>query len=266
MRFLSDVGGGTVAGFQGKGIVLVEDEDGFQMPVPVNEVVVITTTDHNIAIPQKAAPNQPKPREPHFSKEQPAPVAPVSEDPAERPLTYKPKPLERKDGERLNLYLDFLPVDVKEFTRTTFETYLVNDCNYYVTYTYLSRENAVWHLRAQGIAEPNTKVFLEEISHAQLNDIEHVTIQALAWKEDKPFVLKPALTLQPRMDTTKFYKLHTFHPSLFFDEPVLELPLVLDDQPVRPLHISSEALQQAMQEKHDLNVVHKSDHSQKRHN
>lgn len=238
VRFLSDVGGGIVAGFQGKGIVLVEDEDGFQMPVPVNEVVVITTTDHNIAIPQSATPKSSAPQRPSLSKEQPAPLASVSEDPSERPVTYKPKPLERKDGNHLNLYLDFLPVDIKEFTSTNFETYLVNDCNYYVAYTYLSRENAVWNLRAQGIAEPNTKVFLEEITHAQLNDIEHLTLQTLVWKQDKPFVLKPALTLQPRMDTTKFYKLHTFHPSLFFDEPVLELPLVLDDQPVRPLRTS----------------------------
>jgi hypothetical protein len=30
VRFLSETGGGVVAGFQGKGIVLVEDKDGFQ--------------------------------------------------------------------------------------------------------------------------------------------------------------------------------------------------------------------------------------------
>ena len=31
VRFLSEVGGGKVAGFQGKNIVLVEDEDGFEI-------------------------------------------------------------------------------------------------------------------------------------------------------------------------------------------------------------------------------------------
>ena len=30
VRFLSEVGGGRVSGFQGKDIVLVEDEDGFE--------------------------------------------------------------------------------------------------------------------------------------------------------------------------------------------------------------------------------------------
>ena len=32
VRFLSETGGGKIAGFQGKNIVLVEDEDGFQIP------------------------------------------------------------------------------------------------------------------------------------------------------------------------------------------------------------------------------------------
>ena len=41
VRFLSEVGGGIVKGFQGKNIVLVEDEDGFAIPMPVKECVVI---------------------------------------------------------------------------------------------------------------------------------------------------------------------------------------------------------------------------------
>jgi len=41
VRFLSEIGGGRVAGFQGKNIVLEEDEDGFQVPMPLHEVVVI---------------------------------------------------------------------------------------------------------------------------------------------------------------------------------------------------------------------------------
>ena len=41
VRFLSEMGGGRVAGFQGKNVVLVEDEDGFEVPMAINEVVVI---------------------------------------------------------------------------------------------------------------------------------------------------------------------------------------------------------------------------------
>lgn len=238
VRFLSDVGGGVVRGFNGKNVVLVEDEDGFQMPVPVDEVVVVQTDNLNLA---KASPAP--------SKEKPAPLPEPDDDPSERPVAYRPKPMERKDGERTNLYLDFLPTDGKAISTTTFETYLVNDCNYYAAFSYLSREDAEWRVRAHGVAEPNTKVFLEEIDHAQLNGIEHVAVQAILWKQDKPFAMKPPVSVQLRVDITKFCKPHTFRESLFFDEPVQEFPLMVDDKPVRPVHVSAEELGRALQEK-----------------
>ena len=50
VSFLSEIGGGRVAGFQGRDIVLVEDEDGFQIPMPVSDVVVTSTgNDYSIS-------------------------------------------------------------------------------------------------------------------------------------------------------------------------------------------------------------------------
>lgn len=51
VRFLSEVGGGVVTGFRGKDIVLVEDADGFDIPMPVRECVVIETDDYNVPTP-----------------------------------------------------------------------------------------------------------------------------------------------------------------------------------------------------------------------
>lgn len=41
VRFLSETGGGIVSGFSGKDVVLVEDEDGFEIPMLITQVVVI---------------------------------------------------------------------------------------------------------------------------------------------------------------------------------------------------------------------------------
>ena len=41
VRFLNDVGGGKITAFRPGGIVMVEDADGFEVPIPQNEVVVI---------------------------------------------------------------------------------------------------------------------------------------------------------------------------------------------------------------------------------
>ena len=58
VRFLSEVGGGVVKAFKGKETVLVEDEDGFEIPMLVRECVVIDTDDYNI----KRKPQAPRQR------------------------------------------------------------------------------------------------------------------------------------------------------------------------------------------------------------
>ena len=62
VRFLSEVGGGIVTGFQGKDFVLVEDVDGFDIPMPIRECVVIETDDYNMR--RKPGSSAPKPEEP----------------------------------------------------------------------------------------------------------------------------------------------------------------------------------------------------------
>lgn len=77
VRFLNDIGGGKVSGFQKNGIVLVEDEDGFEIPMQASEVVVVENTDNQNRPVRKAEPARPviqeKPR-----KEKP--VEPTEED------------------------------------------------------------------------------------------------------------------------------------------------------------------------------------------
>ena len=45
VRFLSEVGGGIISGFQGNKIVLVQDEDGFEIPTPINDIVLVGNDD-----------------------------------------------------------------------------------------------------------------------------------------------------------------------------------------------------------------------------
>lgn len=236
VRFLSEIGGGRVAGFQGKDIVLVEDEDGFQVPMRANEVVVIGEenyeTQHIVEVKQQSKQNT--------SKE---------EEPADRPVTFKAQPEERKGGERLSAYLAFVPMDVKELSQTRFETYFVNDSNYYMRFTYLSSVGNSWQLRATSEVEPNTKLYLEEFGREILNDMERITVQILPYKREKPFLLKPTIDVQFRLDAVKFYKLHTFQQNDFFEQPALIYTLIENDRPMKPLVVSVDTLKEQMFQK-----------------
>ena len=208
VRFLSEVGGGIVTGFQGKDFVLVEDADGFDIPMPIRECVVIETDDYNL----------------------------------------KRKP-EVRGGDTLNVFLAYVPEDAKAMMTTPFEAYLVNDSNYYLYYTYLSAEGKAWKTRSHGLVEPNTKLLLEEFTKDVLNDMERVAVQLVAFKDGKTAAIKPAVSVEIRIDTVKFYKLHTFGDSDFFEEPALIYDIVKDDMPAKQVYVSAEEIQVALLQK-----------------
>ena len=242
VRFLSEVGGGKVAGFQGKDIVLVEDEDGFEIPMPINEVVVVEQDDYAMSKMISAKMDAQKKAAEHADtelhndsrsikailNEHDADVDMNVEeyDAADREITYRAQAQERQGGNKLSAYLAFVPIDIKDVTNTRFETYLVNDSNYYLHYTYLTAEGNAWTLKAEGEIEPNTKLFVEEFGRDALNEMEHVAIQMIAFKRDKSFLLKPATDVQFRLDPVKFYKLHLFEENDFFETPALMYTIV----------------------------------------
>ena len=246
VRFLSEVGGGIVAGFQGKDIVLVEDSDGFEIPMPVRECVVVETDDYNIPLRKK---------QPEKAEEKKKEVPQQPEDPAPQPVLCRQP--EMKGGDALNVFLAYVPVDIKEVTTTTFETYLVNDSNYCLYYTYLTGEGKSWTLLSHGLLEPNTKMVIEELDREALNEHEHVAVQLLPFKDNRTFALKTAATVELRIDVVKFYKQHTFKQTAFFETPVLMYDLVRNDTPVRQVYVSAEALQDALMQKKavDKNVA-----------
>jgi hypothetical protein len=238
VRFLSEVGGGRVSGFQGKNIVLVEDEDGFEIPMLMQDVVVVGNEEYDIGKVKT------------IERKGQSAVSRVQDEPdpqpEEKPMTFKPKPLERREGERLNLYLSFLPDEVKEISSTGFESYLVNDSNYFMQVSLMSAEGASWRLRFCGIIEPNSKLFVEAFDRSQVNDLERLCVQAIAWKQDKPFALKPAITTELRLNLTKFYKLHIFRPNEFFNEPNWTEDVIRDDKPVWGVFVDAEQVKEAL--------------------
>lgn len=231
VRFLNTVGGGIVKGFQGKDIVVVEDEDGFDIPVLIRECVVIEPANE-VQVRQSV-----KSYEPQSSV--------YTETKVEKAVEV----IETKEGELITACLAYLPIDVKSLNTTGYECYLVNDSNYYLTYNYMSRFDLGWVSRASGVIEPNTKVFLEEFEKEDLNELERICVQFIAYKADKPFSLKNPYSIELKLDTVKFYKLHSFKENDYFDDDAIIYFLVKKDLPEKELVISVEDLEQAMREK-----------------
>lgn len=231
VRFLSEVGGGIVRGFQGKDIALVEGEDGFEIPMLIKECVVIQTDDYNI--PLKSAP---KPNTPEISDEE--------DEEDDKPITYRAP--EIRGNDILNVYLAFVPQDIKSISSTGFDTYLVNDSNYFIDYLYMSAEGKSWTLKNRGTVKPNMKQHIEEFDKKDLNGMERLAVQIIAYKDDRTFLLKPAISTELRIDTVKFYKLHTFAENDFFNEPALIYDIVRDDEEAKQVYVNPDDIKNAI--------------------
>lgn len=234
VRFLSEVGGGIVRGFQGKDVALVEGEDGFEIPMLIRECVVIQTDDYNI---------------PLKSVKKPAPEVVAEEEEEEKPITYRAPEIRGNDV--LNVFLAFVPQDVKAISSTAFDAYLINDSNYFIDYVYLSAEGKSWTLRSRGTVKPNMKMHMEEFEKSALNGMEHVAVQLMAYKDDRTFLMKPAVCKELRIDTVKFYKLHTFQSNSFFNEPALIYDIVKDDEVAKEFFASAEDIKEALLKKNE---------------
>ncbi|MDR1524733.1 MAG: DUF2027 domain-containing protein [Tannerella sp.] len=237
VRFLNSVGGGIVTAFHGKNQVLVEDENGFDVPALIAECVVVGEVDRRLEN------REPEPYVPPVKTVAPVNVAPPETKTSGRagyPFTETPQ------GERLNVSIAFLPVEPKNFIRGAFESYLINESNYYLYVNYMNCKNNSWTCRYHGLIEPDTKVFIEEIEKPALNELEHVCVQMIAFKEGRPFSLKNVMSVELRLDMVKFYKLHCFTKNDFFGEDALVVPLVTDDKPEKQMLVSATDVQEAM--------------------
>lgn len=231
VRFLNSTGGGRISRIEGN-VAYVEDEDGFEQPVMLRECVVVDE-----AKPKATAYDRPIIPKP--SKEEPKPQATI------------PEIEETAGGDVLNITLAYEPKEIKHLNTTTFYAYLVNDSNYYLYYTYMTRgdNDSQWTTWSHGIIEPNIQILLEEFDAPRLASMSRVAVQYVAFKQDKEFKLKNPALVEHRLDTTKFYKLHCFHDNEYFDTPVIALDIVHDDVPARMMVIDSADLERAMQEK-----------------
>lgn len=238
VRFLNSVGGGIIKRIEGN--IAYVDDNGFETPTLIRECVVVASpevTEKKVALTQDEIKPTVKPSANSKPSSTPAP----SELPVE----------ETPEGDKLNVVLAYEPNDIKHLNSSTFDTYLVNDSNYYLYFTYLSRADEAngWTTRYAGVVEPNIQVFLEEISGSDLPAMDRIAVQMIAFKSDREFKIKSPVAIETALDTTKFFKLHCFRSNPYFDKEVIAVDLVTNDVPRQRMVLDSSQLEKGIKAK-----------------
>ncbi len=238
VRFLNAVGGGIVARVDGS-MLYVEDEDGFLTPAFDRECVVVA--DPKPHVPSGVVAETDRHRSAVVA-ETPLHVAMPS------PAVQDEKFHETPEGEKLNVTLAFDPLDIRQLSSTTWDVVLVNDSNYYLSVSLMCRgagDESWTFLRATSV-EPATQVRLVELDSADIPALDFVAVQYIAYKTDRSFSMKQPASVELKIDTTKFFKLHCYKDNPYFDNDVIALEIVQDDVPAGKKKVDAAALRRSM--------------------
>lgn len=209
IRFLNQTGGGIVVGFEKKGIVLVEDTDGFEIPVLEKECVVIeenTVGKKNIAAGESEADKQ--------------------------------KVIQTRDGEKLNAAL------VYTLQKGEYQCILANECNYnlLVEYSFKYPDGLVTSFA--GEVMPYERKTLFKFNKDTLNSLaKKVIFRAIPFKREPLLnhtfkgknpsgdkkgatAIKPVIEKELTIDPLNLLKESLFKPNDYLSENGYTVPVI----------------------------------------
>jgi hypothetical protein len=206
VKFLNDVGSGKVIGFQSKNIVIVENEDGFDLPVLLNELIKI----------EDKAPDKPINRD--FSKK---PEIPQKTEPKK----VKHIPVIIPGNDEPKFFFAFYPTDQNNPVGSEIETYLINDSNFTLLFHFCHYDGISYNTVDSGTLEPNTKKYLESFSQSNLNSLPKFWFRIIPFKNDSN-KLQAFINKDISVNAIKFYKEKSYSKNSFFKGNAMIFDLV----------------------------------------
>jgi hypothetical protein len=216
VRFLNETGGGKITRLENKGYIYVMTDDGFEIPVSANELIMQTPAFSNPEIKD-------------FVGDE---IARTDKTRYRPPATVERKvdmdtvlPENVHSDAKIILALGFVPENIDAVFKTTINSYLINDSDYFLFYKVGYQEHGKYLYLKSGEIEPNTKCFLSDFSVSRLSRINLVHIQALAVCTGQYFKSRP---IDEEINVTHydFTKNHHYNVNEYFDEKALILDII----------------------------------------
>ena len=188
VKFLNDTGGGIVREFKDDKIVVVETDDGFEMPVLSTDVIV----------EQRSS----------YGTDEPEDIQLINEEKEEEPISSIPEiSFEEKryrdfTGEVL---VAIVPENDKLLHVSKFFMYIINDSNYSFHYVLTVKDSGVSTLIRAGSIESDTKLNIETYSQTSIAKIKEVCIQGVFYKHGLMMLNRP-IDMNYSIEDISFYK------------------------------------------------------------
>jgi hypothetical protein len=205
VRFLNDIGGGVVKGYQDDKMVLVENHDGFIIPVLINELIIEETGsyDNESGKSKQAVQNTSQNEQ---KKQKPEP-------------TFDEKKYIPFKGEVL---LALVPENDKLLHVSNFNLFLINDSNYYFNFILSTFDNGTSTLIKSGAIKADSKSNISSFSQSEIAKFKDLRLQGVFYKHGFYDTTSP-VDLTFNIGDISFYKINFFIENEYFDARALIL-------------------------------------------
>ncbi|TLX78282.1 DUF2027 domain-containing protein [Labilibacter sediminis] len=198
VRFLNETGGGTVSRIEGSRLVYVLDEDGFEIPVLISEVVLVKKATEETDVK---------------SGEESAEVEATADG-----YIYEEA---EEDGE-----VQFLLACTRDKAMSgNVVLYLINDSNYFAFYTIGNKVKDEIDNAYLGTIEPNTKIELDRLA-VNLLDSREYEVQLLLFRKTVKYQSQPQLREIIKFSGPKLLKDSSYNKNEYFDDDAILYYLV----------------------------------------
>lgn len=234
VRFLNAVGGGTVTKIMKDTVTVLSDDDDFEYPTLISEIIKI----------EQETPAESTPPKPQIET-----VAEVEEEDDETIEDIV------AGNDELKLFLGFVPQDDRDPTNCDLDVYVINDSNFHIYYTYLLPSSAgEYEYKKSGKIGPNTKWHIDTIERNELSKLNEVLLEALPYRRGSYKPMKP-LQKFVKLQSVWFFKIGKYKTNDFFHEDAIIYEVTEDDFKKQVDRISPEDVQRVIRKQQQQNKV-----------
>ncbi|MDR1886821.1 MAG: DUF2027 domain-containing protein [Prevotellaceae bacterium] len=240
VKFLNEVGGGIISKIVNSGIVTVMDDDGFEIPVRMAEIILVERGEYKEPPSVQPVKDEPPVQKNIVKPEKPADNADIRAEDTDQEVI---------DSDDYEILLAFVPKDGSNPTDCALDVYFINDSSFYCTYA-VSYHTGADRLRLlkQSTIEPDTKEYVYSIEKADFTSKLNLQVVSFLYKY-REYKNYPPEQVIVELNPVKFSKKSSFVENDFFDENAYILKLAVNSIPDMEIHIDSAELEKAMQQK-----------------
>jgi len=231
VKFLNQKGGGKVVGLQGKNIAVVENDDGFEIPTLMNELIIVDEEESYERINRDY---RRKP-EPQIQKPEPKP---------------EPKHVAEiiKGNDEPKFFMAFVPTNSENPVGGEIEVYLINDSNFTLLYHYAHFDGEKYSTIDAGELEPNTKELIESLAQNELNNLPRFWFRLIPYLKTSKTLVDP-LVKNVAVNAVKFYKEKSFAKNAYFKQRAMIFDLVVNPMQENIENLSEQDFKKVINEK-----------------